>query len=226
VPLSQQQKSCLQNAIETYRFPSDYFDFVRNTRERLENAEAVEVRIWRGLTSPDAEGLKNGLANVLYWGYAQMGIRDPRVQRFRSKVNACELIRACDLLQRSTPPSVVEIKNLGLPEFSGLSFVSKIRMFLDPSKSAVLDNQIMKIHRSCPTTLLANLHIGKSTQIPITKHNSEVYKAWCRTMVDISDRSFDARFRAVDIERGCFQLIQDGSTRAAAQILSEAPSLI
>lgn len=222
MPLSQQQEDCLRNAIESYRFPSDYFDFVRNTPERLEDARAVEVRIWGGLTSSDPEGLKNGLSNVLYWGYAQMGIRDIRVQRFRSNVNVSELNRACDLFQRSTLPSVLEIKKLRLPEFSGLSFVSKVRMFLDPDKSAVLDNQIMKIHGSCPTTLLANLRIGRSTQIPITKHNSEVYEAWCRTMIDISDGYFDARFRAVDVERGFFQLIQDGSVTAAAQILNEA----
>jgi hypothetical protein len=222
VPLSQQQEDLLWNAIERYRFPSDYFDFVRNTPERLENTRAVEVRIWRGLTSADPEELKNGLSNVLYWGYAQMGIRDTRVQRFRSKVNISEINRAYVLFQRSTPPSVLEIKKLGLPEFSGLSFVSKIRTFLDPDKSAVLDNQIMKIHHSCPTTLLANLQIGWSTQIPITKHNSEVYETWCRTMVKISVGYFDARFRAVDVERGFFQLIQDGSVTAAAQILNDA----
>ena len=212
----------MRKAIEGYHFPSDYFDFVGNTPERLENARAVEVRILRGLTSADPAELKNGLSNVLDWGYAQMGIRDTRVQRFRSNVTVYEIMRAYDLFQRSTHPSVLEIKKLGLPEFSGLSFVSKIRMFLDPDKSAVLDNQIMKIHRNCPTTLLANLQIGRSTQIPITKHNSEVYEAWCRTMVEISGGYFDARFRAVDVERGFFQLIQDGKVTAAAQIFNNA----
>ena len=222
VPLSQQQKDRFRNAIESYRFPSDYFDFVRNIPERLANAKAVEVRIWRGLTSDDPEGVKNALSNILYWGYAQMGIRDTRVQRFRSKVNVSVLNRACGIFRRSSLPSVLEIKKLRLPEFSGLSFVSKIRMFLDPDKSAVLDKQIMKIHGSCPTTLLANLQIGRSTQIPITKHNSEAYEAWCRNMVDISHGYFDGRFRAVDIERGFFHLIQEGSVEAAAQILNDA----
>ena len=40
-------------------------------------------------------------------------------------------------------------------------------------------------------------------------------------MINISDVYFDARFRAVDVERGFFQLIQDGSVTAAAQILND-----
>jgi hypothetical protein len=222
VSLSQQQKDCLRDAIERYDFPSDYFDFGRNSAEHLANTKDVEVRIGRHLTSGDPERVKNGLSNVLYWGYAQMGIRDTRVQHFRSKVNVYELKRACDLFRRSGLPSVLEIKDLGLPEFSGLSFVSKIRVFLDPDKSAALDRQIMKIHQHCATTLLANLRIGRSTQIPITEHHSEVYEAWCRRMVNISDMYFDARFRAVDIERGLFQLIQERSVEAAARILNDA----
>ena len=86
----------------------------------------------------------------------------------------------------------------------------------------MLDWQIMKIHDECPTTLLRQLDVGKSTQIPITRHNSEVYEAWCRKMVDISSVYFDARFRAVDVERGFFQLIQAGNVVVAAQILSGA----
>src|SRR5205823_7763828 len=133
-----------------------------------------------------------------------------------------QLKQARDLFRRSQPPSVVEIKKLRLPEFSGLSFVSKVRMFLDPDKSAALDWQIMKIHKQCPTTLLANLYLGKSTQIPITKRNSEVYEAWCRRMSDISSVYFDARFRAVDVERGFFHLIQSGRIEVAAQIFNDA----
>ena len=118
--------------------PSRAIAFRRTTSTSF----AIPLNDWRtrelwkselgGLTSSDPEGLKNGLSNVLYWGYAQMGIRDIRVQRFRSNVNVSELNRACDLFQRSTLPSVLEIKKLRLPEFSGLSFVSKIRTFLGP----------------------------------------------------------------------------------------------
>jgi len=151
-----------------------------------------------------------------------MGIRDTRVERFRTKVTASQLKRAAELFQRSRFPSVGEIKKLGLPEFSGLSFVSKIRMFLDPDDSATLDWQILKIHRKCPTTVLAQFQIGKSTQIPITVNNSEAYEGWCRRMRDISRVHFGGCFRAVDIERGLFHLIQNGEVETAARILSEA----
>jgi hypothetical protein len=220
--LSEQQRSCLRNAIEQYGFPPDHFDFSRNAPERLANTRAVEITIGRELKSGEPEQVKSGLSNVLYWGYAQMGIRDTRVRRFRTKVCMFQLQQACDLFRRSPLPSVVEIKNLGLPEFSGLSFVSKVRMFLDPDKSATLDWQVMKIHERCPTTLLAELFLGKSTQIRITAHNSHVYEAWCHRMGDISRANFDGRFRAVDIERGLFQLIQCGTVEIAAQILNDA----
>jgi hypothetical protein len=222
VALSIKQKECLRDAIDGYSFPSDYFDFVANAPARLANTNAVEFRIRRDLTSGEPERVKNGLSNVLYWGYAQMGIRETRVHRFREKVTLSQLKQAGDLFRRSHLPSVLNIKKLRLAEFSGLSFVSKIRMFLDPDKSAALDWQIMKIHKQCPTTLLANLYVGKSTQIPITQHNSEVYEDWCRKMADISSVYFGACFRVVDVERGFFQLIQTGAVELAAQILMDA----
>ena len=182
----------------------------------------MEIAIGQELKSGDAERIKDGLSNVLYWGYAQMGIRDTRVQRFRTKVKTSQLKQAGELFRRPRFPSVSEIKNLRLPEFSGLSFVSKIRMFLDPDDSATLDWQIMKIHERCPTTVLARLRIGNSTQIPITHNNSEAYEAWCRRMTEISRVHFGGCFRAVDIEHGLFQLIQRGEVETAAQILNEA----
>ena len=105
-----------------------------------------------------------------------MGIRDTRVRRFRIKVTSSQLDQSCALFRRSRLPSVVEIKNLSLPEFARLSFVSKIRMFLDPDHSATLDLQIMKIHKRFPTTVLAQLCIGSSTSIPITENNSNALK--------------------------------------------------
>jgi hypothetical protein len=155
--LTEQQWDGLRTAIECYAFPPDYFDFSRNAPQRLPDTRAVEVAIRHELKSGDPEQFKNGLSNVLYWGYAKMGIRDTRVHRFRAKVTGSQLKQAGELFRRSNLPSVVQIKKLGLPEFSGLSFVSKIRMFLDPDHSATLDWQIMKIHKQCATTVLARL---------------------------------------------------------------------
>ncbi len=89
--LSEQQKDCLRNAIEQYGFPPDHFDFSRNAPESLANTRAIEIMIGRELKSGEPERVKNGLANVLYWGYAQMGIRHTRVRRFRTKVCISQL---------------------------------------------------------------------------------------------------------------------------------------
>ena len=65
--------------------------------------------------------------------------------------------------------------------------------------------------------------IGRSeTQIPLTIENSNAYEAWCRRMIDISRMYFSGSFRAVDVERGFFQLIQSGTVKLAAQILNDA----
>jgi hypothetical protein len=221
--LSEHQKEELQRAIEDYAFPPDYFDFVRNAPERQANTKAVEVKINTELTSGDPERVKNGLSNVLYWGYARMGIRDFRVQRFRTKVTAPQLRNSGELFHRCSRPSVVRVRKLGLPEFSGLSFVSKIRMFLDPDNSATLDWQIMRIHGCCPETLLAGFRVGKNaTQIQITTHNARAYEAWCGKVKQISKRYFNGQLRAADVERGFFQLVQCGKAALAAQILKLA----
>ena len=80
----------------------------------------------------------------------------------------------------------------------------------------------MKIHKQCPTTVLAQLFTGKSTQIRITERNSNAYEAWCRRMSDISRLHFERSFRAVNIERGLFHLIQCGGKNVAFRILNEA----
>lgn len=150
-----------------------------------------------------------------------MGIRETRVRRFREKVTRTELVRAADLFRRTDSPSVVQIKSLGLPEFSGLSFVSKIRMFLDPDHFATLDWQIMKIHERCTTTVLAQL-CANGTRIRITEKNSRAYEAWCSRMRDISRVYFRGFFRVAEVERSFFHLIQRGYVEIAAQILNEA----
>jgi len=222
VALSPEQTVCLRNAIACYGFPPNYFNFTKNIPERLHDTKAVEIAIRQGLISGKPEPVKNALSNVLYWGYGTMGIRDTRVSRFRNRLTGAQLTQACNLFCTPMVPSVMEIKKLRLPEFSGLSFVSKVRMFLDPDHSAILDWQIMKIRDRCPNTVLAQFGLGDSTQIRITADNSNAYEAWCQRMMDISRMHFGGRFRAVDVERGLFQLVQSGDVDTAARILRDA----
>jgi hypothetical protein len=222
MPLSPSQKEELHKAIKEYSFPPEYYDFILDRPERLEDTRAVEARIKADLISGDMNLVKNGLSNVLYWGFARMKkIRDFRFNRFREKVTRDNLCAATELFHTSGAPSLIKIKDIGLPEFSGMSFVSKIRMFLDPEKSATLDRQIMKIHRALPSTVLANVH-ANPTQIPITAHNAEAYEMWCRKMREISERYFAGGFRAADIERGFFHLVQEGEVSLAGEILRDA----
>jgi hypothetical protein len=139
------------------------------------------------------------------------------------KANESQLRQAAQLFQKCPPPSLLEIKRLELPEFSGISFISKVRVFLNPEKSATLDQQIMKIRGAFPETMRETFRLSEnSTQIRITKESSNAYERWCEKMREISEQYFSAQFRAVDVERGFFQLIQVGKVALAAQILKDA----
>lgn len=221
MPLDQAQIEILSRAIEDYSFPAVYFDFNRDIPDDKGNIAELEILIKQELISNDSLRVKNGLSNVLYWGYSQMGIRDTRVRRFRDKATAKQLNAAATLFQKSQPPALIEIKRIVLPEFSGISFVSKIRMFLDPQNSATLDFQIMKIREVCPNTVLNRIQL-RETQIPITMHNSNAYEYWCRKNKEIARRYFGEQLRSVDIERGFFHLVQRGQVRVAANILEKA----
>ena len=60
-------------------------------------------------------------------------------------------------------PSMQEIKNLKMPQFSGMSFISKVLMFLNPANFCVLDQQIARL-RNQPGVgynILDNLVFGE-----------------------------------------------------------------
>jgi hypothetical protein len=219
--LSQYQKEHLLQAIEAYAFPAEYFDFIMDRPEQQQDTRAVEAKIKADLICGNTGRVKNGLSNVLYWGFSQMGFRWRRVSLFRANVTTSKLEAATQLFHTSLSPPLTEIGRLMLPQFSGVSFVSKIRMFLDPEKSATLDLQIMKIRTSRPDTVLANVCVYE-TRIPITAHNAKAYELWCRKMREISTKYFAGRFRAADVERGFFQLIQDDEVSLAGEILGSA----
>lgn len=221
MPLSFSQKESLLQAIEGYAFPPEFYDFNLGRPDPQVDTHAIEVRIKADLTCGDTERVKNGLSNVLYWGFSQMGFRPKRVSIFRENVTPKQLGGAAKLFRASISPPLTEIRKLGLPQFSGVSFVSKIRMFLDPEKSATLDRQIMKIHKARPTTVLAKVRVNP-TQIPINVKNAEAYELWCRKMREVSTKYFAGRFRAADIERGFFQLVQNDEVSLAGEILENA----
>jgi len=221
MPLTRAQTAALRRAIQDYAFPAGYFDFTVNAPVRGLGMAQVETRIRSALTSGDPGRVKDGLSNVLYWGYAQMGgLANVRVAHFRARVTSSQLRAAADLFSRSTRPTLKDIARLRMPQFSGVSFVSKVRMFLDPGRSATLDNQIMKIHGVQAGTVLAGVKRSGAT-MRVTAANAAAYEAWCQRLNAIR-RTYGLGRRVVDIERGLFHLIQRGRTAAAANLLARA----
>ena len=105
----------------------------------------IEAIIRSQLVSGDVTSVRDGLSNVLYWGYARTGYRGRRVQSFRQGVDEQGLNDASKLFRTIRGPAIKDIKKLKLPQFAGLSFVSKVRMFLEPADYVVLDLQLLKM---------------------------------------------------------------------------------
>ena len=222
--LDKEHQEALLRAIRAYDFPSVTFDFTTGTEKPLASMLAVEQEIRECLLSEDTQTIKNGLSNVLYWGYARIGFRDYRVRRFRQTVTTNQLIDARTLFPRLQGPGVIAIKNLGLPEFSGLSFISKVRMFLDPSRYVTLDKKLMRLRDQDRPTIIHKVPMShRLTSIPITRAMETFYEEWsglCRKIAasDLSEHSI----RAVDVERGVFFLVGNDQAGPAAEILTMA----
>ncbi|GAG44048.1 unnamed protein product, partial [marine sediment metagenome] len=170
------------------------------------------------------EIVKNGLSNVLYWGYYRMGIRDCRVNNFRKKATATQLSEAQRLFGRLEGPSVIQIKKLHLPQFSGLTFISKVRMFLDPSNYVTLDLKLMKLREEDQQTIFHDVTLrSNATTIPVTRTKEEFYERWCDLCRRITRENFDGTdVRAVDIERAIFYLVDTNQSELATEILTGA----
>ena len=223
MPLSRDQLNILSEAIREYTFPCVYYDFLNDCPSPQPNMRLVEGLIRDDLISGDLDLVKNGLSNVLYWGFAQVGYRDQRVTLFRRQITRGQLHDATQFFCDIHGDGLREIKRIGLSQFSGMSFISKVRMFLDPNNYVILDQQILKMNTAPVTTLLKDIAFGnRETQIRISENNCRVYLSWCKKCVDISTSYYEGKYRAVDIERGFFTLIQKGQVKLAAEILSKA----
>ena len=201
----------------------------------------VEQYIRKLLQSTKPQNVKNGLANVLYWGYAnQKGRRKDRVIQFIGtksaeldpKIDEFVTLVQASLIKGKIPTGkgaeiLKEIAKLKLPQFGkGMSFVSKILMFLDPEHYPVLDSKIAKTYANQPSfPPLENLTL----YMTITSNNActyETWACWCRKIADEVNRipKFPCyNNRAVDVERALFALAGSLTTKDCirrAQILA------
>ena len=220
MPLTLQQVNDLAASIQEYAFPAVYFDFHRNIQVNAGNMQALEAVILGMLRSPQTQQIKNGLANVIYWGNANAGYQMARVNQFRNGVTDAHLGQFQGLVDNGNIPTLHDIARIGMPQFSGVSFISKIIMFLNPAQYCVLDLLLSRLGRVQGNKALHNLVVN--TQVRVTVNNSNVYYQWCQECQDISNQYYAGRYRVVDVERGFFNLIQNGQLEYVQQIYNAA----
>ncbi|WP_334107406.1 hypothetical protein [Methylobacillus sp.] len=214
--LTSNQVSDLQTSILGYTFPSVYFDFTTNTAINADTIGVVETHIRSLLTSSNTQDIEHGLANIIYWGNANAGYQTYRVNKFRNKITTNQLQQFQALVSGGAIPTLKSISLLKMPQFSGISFISKIIAFLDPQNHCVLDLLLSRLNNTNHGKALNSLKT--TTQIGVTKSNSLAYYAWCKECITISQTYYNGTYRAVDIERGFFNLVQQGELPYAQQI--------
>lgn len=221
MPLTQTQVNDLSAAVNAYGFPPTYYDFVANAPIHAANMPTVEAAIQAMLLSANPAIAKQGLANVLYWGYAQIGFGPIRVRRFWNGVTAAQIAQYQALIATHGVPSLKQLRAIRMPEYSGISFLSKVLMFLDPANYCVLDLQLAGI-RLTPGARPLNRLVVHGTTIGATFHNQNIYNAWRTECMNINNVYFGGVYRVVDIERGFFQMIQAGNLTTAQVIYGAA----
>jgi len=199
----------LATAIDDFNYPFVVYDFQLAQEVKFNNMLGVEKFIGEQLHSTDIERVKDGLSNVLFWGYYRSpGRRRDRVAKFRGSVDSERLRHTVDVFAALRGAAIGELKRLKLAEFGYLSFLSKLRTFLDPVAFCVIDLKLRKIPAIAHRFKVYDPK--KPTSIPATEANQESYAWWvslCRKAsqhVEIPGGGA----RPVDVERGFFQLVE------------------
>lgn len=225
--------SSVRRAATEYSYPAKTYDFVEEREVDHGKTALVEALIRAQLMSENRNEVKDGLSNVLYWGYVRQGYGSHRVRRFRDEVTDDQLEAFVECVRRSAGVGVEELRRLELPQFSGMSFVSKILMFMCPDRFPVLDLKIARFARVEPVqpldrpsglSALLNLKLYP-TSIGLTRSNMRAYLEWadwCCEMADAVNRlnpPLGGTLRAVDIERGIFWCIDREQETEARRLL-------
>ena len=201
--LTKKQIGTLKKYIFGYSFPTIYFDFASNVEKNAGNMRSLETIIYTMLTSQKQQQVKYGLANIIYWGYANYGYKKYRTCKFFNNVTTAQLQKFQSIVanQKICSLQLQAIKKIGMPQYSGISFISKILMFLDPKQYCVLDLRIAKLANHSGTKAIYNLK-NYATQLPVTTHNCAIYCQWCNECQKISKQYYSGKYRVVDIG-GC-----------------------
>lgn len=223
--LSSDQVDLLEWTILNYKFPLEFYDFSLPPKANPQvavNVQHLESVISAQLGSGIPGDVEKGLANVIYWGNATAGYRQDRFNRFLKAIKPFHPYADFCSHQSSGTLSLLSIKRLGYPAYSGISFVSKVLMFLDPQNFCVLDLQISKLavsDRSVPRAL--DTLTVYPTSIPVTVHNEQVYDLWREECRYISATYYAGKYRVADVERSFFDLIRSGRLSEARDIYTD-----
>ena len=221
--LTAREAAELKRAIGAYDYPKVLFDFRARREIAFHSMRDLEDQVRGCLLSQRLDSVKDGLSNILYWGLARVGYREAWIGRFRSQVTDEQLGKAQGVFQTISGTGLQLLKRLGLPQFSHMSFLSKVRMFLDPREYVVLDLKLMKLAKSDNPNLFSGIK-RYPTYVPVTRQNEAVYERWCEACRRLAASCFDgSKVFAADIERGIFQLVQEGRLALAGRIMSAAP---
>lgn len=229
MPLTQRDFETLHTARAGYNYPPEVWSNDADGVKRLADTAAVETYIGSRLRSGVPAQTREGLASVLAWGFANAGYRLVRVRKFLAEVREDQIAAAGRILRgASTPPTsasecVLAITDLNLPQFSKMAFVSKIGMFLDPSRFPVLDSKIADLLTRVPSGHPVAGLKRYPTSIPVNKHNAAVYDRWARACVEIAQTGNLGSGRAVDAERAFFRLHSELGIGEASAILARWP---
>ena len=223
----------VRRAASKYSYPAKTYDFVEEREVDHGEMSLVEALIRAQLMSENRNEVKDGLSNVLYWGYVRQGYGIHRVCRFRDEVTGNQLDGFVECCRRSACLGIEELRRLKLPQFSGMSFSSKVLMFMCPDRHPVLDLKIARFVCSEPVQrldrpsglwALLNLKLYP-TRIPLTGSNVRAYREWADWCCDIADAVNTVNappggaLRAVDIERAIFWCIDREQETEARRLL-------
>ena len=228
----------LREAVEGYDYPSVVYDFRKESETCYEDMLGVEECIGGLLRSRAPERIRDGLSNVLYWGYArQPRRRDAKVRDFRdaTPVGDPRLGRFAELVgsmgERPRPEAggseLLGLRSLRLRQLGQMSFATKILMFLDP-RFPVLDLKVAKAFANGGFAPLSELRFDKGG-IRITRINMMVYECWARWCQEIARLTNEEPpsprrgLRAVDVERALFTIADRPDHRDRACKLLDGP---
>jgi len=201
----------LKSYLRTYDYPCVVWNPAANRDVRFPSMRQVEKIIRDQLRSGQPASVRDGLANVVFWGFRSQGIYRARLRNFLCRVSQAALVNAARMLPQVQGPALRQLKDLGLPQFSCVPFLSKLRMFLDPTEWVVLDNRLARIGSLSAHSILRGVS-RYGTTIPCTRANEQVYAAWCSLCRVWGDR---IGAPAVDVERAVFQAAAVNAQSAA-----------